>query len=324
MKDKRIISSLFFCFFTSLLLFITTACGLQNQSDKNILRLGFMPNVTHATALVGIEKNIFQYEAGSKVKFKPVHFVVGNSIIDAFITNQIDAAYVGPGPFINALYRGIPIKLLANAANGGTVIVGTGQINDKSRIAIPQYGNTQDLILRAYLKQNNLFDKVKIIAIPPQDTGTAFFTMSIDAACLPEPWGTILIEKTVGASSNLRLLVDEKSILNNGNYPATILVINKKFADKNPDLMKKLLVAHNKSNEFIVNNPQEAIEVTTNAISRISKKEINQNIIAKAFKRCTFNNTLDLNILKEFKILGIISGYYRKGFADKIYENSVN
>ena len=266
-----------------------------------------MPNVTHATALIGIEKNIFQGELGANVKFEPIHFVVGNSVIDAFITNQIDAAYVGPGPFINALYRNIPIKLLANAVNGGTLLVGTRPIQDNARIAIPQYGNTQDLILRAYLKQNNLLDKVKIIAIPPQDTGTAFFTKSIDAACLPEPWGTILIEKDIS-----KLLVDEKSILNNGNYPVTILVANKQFVDKNPDLIKRLVTAHNKASEFITKNPQDAIKITTNAISRIAKKEISQDFIAKAMQRCTFTNKLDLTILKEFKNIGIITGYYRK------------
>ncbi|OGI10283.1 MAG: hypothetical protein A3I68_07680 [Candidatus Melainabacteria bacterium RIFCSPLOWO2_02_FULL_35_15] len=293
------------------------------QKEKHILRLGFIPNVTHATALIGIEKNIFQNELGNNIKFTPVHFVIGNSIIDAFITNQIDAAYIGPGPFINALYRNIPVKLLANAANSGTTIVGVKAIHElppgNLRIAVPQYGNTQDLLLRAYLKENNLSDKVKIIAIPPQDTGTAFFTMSIDGACLPEPWGTILIEKNI-----CKLLVDEKSILNNGNYPATLLVVNKKFDLENPELIKKLLTAHKKATEFIANNPLEAVKVTTNAISGISKKEINQSIIAKAFKRCTFNNDLDLNILKEFKIIAIIAGYYRKDFSDKIHENSVN
>lgn len=280
------------------------------QKEKHILRLGFIPNVTHATALIGVEKNIFQNELGSSIKFKPVHFVIGNSIIDAFITNQIDAAYVGPGPFINALYRNIPIKLLANAANSGTIIVGVKAIHELSqgnlRIAVPQYGNTQDLLLRAYLKENNLSDKVKIIAIPPQDTGTAFFTMSIDGACLPEPWGTILTEKNI-----CKLLIDEKSILNNGNYPATVLVVNKKFELENPELIKKLLTAHKKATEFIANNPIEAVKVTTNAISRISKKEIDKSIIAKSFTRCAFNNEINSNILKKFKTIGVEAGYYK-------------
>ena len=303
-KMFNLIVALFFIF--------STSCSFQKIENKNILRLGFMPNVTHATALIGIEKNIFQDELGGNIKFKPIHFVVGNSIIDAFITRQIDVAYIGPGPFINAVYRKIPIQLLANAANGGTVLVGALHampLQGGSRIAVPQYGNTQDLILRSYLIKNNLSNKVQIFAIPPQDTGTAFFTMSIDAACLPEPWGTILIEKGI-----CNLLVDEKQILNNGSYPVTLLVVNKEYAKNNIKIIKNLLSAHNKANSFIDNNPLEAIKIAAKAISNISKKEIDKEIIAKSMKRCVFNSELDLNILKQFQEIGVKAGYYKKGF----------
>ncbi len=281
----------------------------DGKKAKGQCRLGFMPNVTHATALVGIQKKIFQEELGKEVDFKPVHFVVGNSIIDAFITNQIDVAYVGPGPYINALYRKLPIKLLSNAANGGTVIVGVKSPSEGTRVSVPQYGNTQDLILRNYLFKNNLTKQYKILAIPPQDTATAFFTMSIDLACLPEPWGTILTEK--GAC---KMLVDEKEVLNNGNYPVTILVVNEKYAKDNPEHIKKILAAHNRANELIKANSDEAIKIVTDAISKITKKQIDKTIVAKSFKRCFFTNALDQNSLEEFKSIGIKAGYYKKGF----------
>ena len=295
--------------FLSLCLVFLTSCTLRSANNEKIVRLSFMPNVTHATALVGIEKNIFQEELGSDIKFIPMHFVVGNSIIDAFITGQIDVAYVGPGPYLNAIYRKVPIKLLANACNGGTVLVGAhcnAPLQPGMRIAVPQYGNTQDLILRAYLDKNKLLEKMKIIAIPPQDTGTAFFTMSIDAACLPEPWGTILIEKNI-----CNLIVDEKNILNNGGYSVTLLVTNKEFAKNNPELINKILLAHKEANDYITKSQNGAIELVTKAISNISKKQIDQNIIAKSIKRCTFKDELDLNILKEFKTISIKAGYYR-------------
>lgn len=304
---------------------ISLASCTQNENETSkILRLGFMPNVTHATALIGIEKGFFQNGLGENIKFKPMHFLVGNSIIDAFITGQIDVAYVGPGPYINAIYRKIPIKLLANACSGGTVLVGaTGRspLQGGSRIAVPQYGNTQDLILRAYLEKNNLTDKIKIFAIPPQDTATAFFTMSIDGACLPEPWGTIL---TVRANSHspLQIIADEKSVLNNGNYPVTVLVANKKFARENPELIKKILGAHIKANNFILKNPDIAVDIVTRAISNISKKQIDKEIIRKSFKRCVFTDKFDLNILKEFAQIGIKAGYYKEGFLKN--ENYLN
>ena len=309
-------------------IFLLSACSLSKPQNEKILRLGFMPNVTHATALIGIEKEFFQNELGKDVIFKPVHFVVGNSIIDAFITGQIDVAYVGPGPFINAIYRKIPIKLLANACNGGTVIVGAlhaTPLQNGSRIAIPQYGNTQDLILRLYLKKNNLLDKIKIFAIPPQDTGTAFFTMSIDAACLPEPWGTILT-KNVGAchGAPLQIIVNEKDILNNGDYPVSLLVADGRFAKNNPELIQKLLTAHKRSNEFINKSPQDAMNIVTKAISNISKKQVDENIIAESFKRCIFTDNIDLNIFKEFARIGIKSGYYKEGFLQGKNEISFN
>lgn len=312
-RSKKIIkTSLLLCFFTSLLLVFLTSCSLNKQENNNILRLGYMPNVTHATALVGIEKGFFQSELSDEIKFKPIHFVVGNNIIDAFITNQIDAAYIGPGPFINAVYRRIPIKLLSNAANGGTVIVGAlhaTPLRGGLRIAIPQYGNTQDLILRLYLEKRNLLDKVKIVAMPPQDIATTFFTMSIDVACLPEPWGSILIDKEV-----CNIIVDEREIFNNGEYPVTLLVVSKDYARNNPEIVSALLKAHKKANDFIVRNHEEVVNLTTQAITNISKKQIDKDIILKSMKRCVFTNKISLNVLEDFKSIGIKSGYYRRGF----------
>ena len=298
---------------------LLTSCS--SPKHENTLRLGYMPNVTHAPALVGIEKNIFQNELGRDIKFQPVYFLVGNSIIDAFITGQIDAAYVGPGPFINAIYRKIPVKLLANAANGGTLIVGEGaplHLRSGDRIAVPQYGNTQDLILRGYLERNSLADKVKIIAIPPQDTGTAFFTMSIDAACLPEPWGTLLIKKNV-----CKLLVDEKEVLNNGNYPVTFLVISEKLEKGNPELIQKLLQAHKKSIIFLQNNSEESVDVIVEAITKISKKNIDRDVISTSFKKCIFNDKVDFNLLKDFVQIGIKAGYYKEEFLNRFDSLSI-
>ena len=302
----------YICLIVSLLVFVSYSCALKNKSNsEQALRLGFMPNITHAAALVGIEKKIFQEELGSDVKFTPVDFIVGNSIIDAFITNQLDAAYVGPGPFINALDKGVPLKLLSDSAYAGTLLVGAKNVLDIKpgmKIAVPQYGNTQDLILRLFLRKKGLSEKVKIIAIPPQDTGTAFYSMSIDAACLPEPWGSILIERKA-----CNLLVNERDILNNGNYPVTLLVIDKRFASHNPKLVQSLLKAHKKVTDYIVNSPDEAILTIAIAISNLTKKEIEQNIIDASFKRCIFKSGLNKNnldsLLEEFKIEGTRAGY---------------
>lgn len=306
------------------LLIFSFSCTPKNK-EKNILRLGYMLNVTHATAIVGIEKGIFKKELGRNINFKPVEFVVGNSIIDAFITNQIDLAYVGPGPFINAIYRGVPLALLANAANGGTTIVGARcnvPLQDSLRIAVPQFGNTQDLILRAYLKKNKLAENAEAIivhALPPQNIESAFYTMSIDAACLPEPWGTIVIKKKLCS-----LLIDEKKVLNNGDYSTTLLIASKKFAKENPEVLQSFLKAHRISNDILVKDIDEASKTIAKSISKKTGHHIDMEVIDKSLKRCMFVNSLNLLALREMAEAGIKAGYYKKTLLSKLENIIIN
>lgn len=299
-------------------LFILALCSCTKREEENIVRLAYMPNVTHAVPLVGIEKGFFQKELGNNIKLEPIHFVVGNSIIDAFITNQIDIAYVGPGPYINSIYRKVPLKLLSNSANGGTTIVGIAPIKSNSRISVPQYGNTQDLILRRFLESENI-NNAMIIAIPPQDTATAFFTMSIDAACLPEPWGTLITDKI-----KCKILRDEKEILNNGNYPVTVLITTEEFASKYPKIIESFKKANKKTIDYINSNPAETIETTRSSISKITKKEIKREIISNSIKRCSFKSELDYNILKEYAEIGVKAGYYKNVLLKRLTRDETN
>ncbi|MGH3179765.1 MAG: ABC transporter substrate-binding protein, partial [Streptosporangiaceae bacterium] len=76
---------------------------------------------------------------------------------------QLDAAYVGPNPAINAWQKsgGSAIKIISDAATGGASIVVKNGITTASQLkgktlATPSLGNTQDVALRAWLEQNGL------------------------------------------------------------------------------------------------------------------------------------------------------------------------
>ncbi|HEY1279576.1 MAG TPA: ABC transporter substrate-binding protein, partial [Acidimicrobiales bacterium] len=92
------------------------ACGSDNSSgtattggaasggssgEKVTLRLGYFPNITHATALVGVEKGIFADKLGPNVTLQTQTFNAGPNAIDALFAESIDATYVGPNPAIN-------------------------------------------------------------------------------------------------------------------------------------------------------------------------------------------------------------------------------
>ena len=66
------------------------------------MRLGYFPNITHATALVGVEKGLFAEHLGS-TKLDAKTFNAGPAAIEALFSGAIDATYIGPNPAINAL-----------------------------------------------------------------------------------------------------------------------------------------------------------------------------------------------------------------------------
>ena len=127
------------------------------------VRLGFLENITHASALVALKEGFFTKDLGSAGTLKPTAFSTGTEETTAILAGQLDAAYVGPNPAINAWQKsgGTAIKIVSGAATGGaSVVVAKGitsaaQLKGKT-LATPSLGNTQDVALRYWLKQNGL------------------------------------------------------------------------------------------------------------------------------------------------------------------------
>src|SRR5215469_5731107 len=72
----------------------STASG--SPSAPVTLRLGFLENITHATALVGIKQGFFTKDLGKNVTLKLYPFSTGTEEATALLAGQLDAAYVGP------------------------------------------------------------------------------------------------------------------------------------------------------------------------------------------------------------------------------------
>src|SRR6201986_1656801 len=126
------------------------------------VRLGLLANITHAPALIAIQKGYFAKELGSN-KLTPTVYNTGTLETTAILAGQLDVAYVGPNPAINAFQKsnGTAIKVISGVATGGASIVvqpsvsSAAQLKGKS-VATPSLGNTQDVASRYYLKQQGL------------------------------------------------------------------------------------------------------------------------------------------------------------------------
>ena len=110
------------------------ACGDDSSAGSNgeakTIRLGYFPNITHAPALVGVNKGFFQQALGS-TKLEAKTFNAGPAAIEALFSGAIDATYIGPNPAINgwAQSKGAGLKIIAGSTSGGAGLVVKQDIN---------------------------------------------------------------------------------------------------------------------------------------------------------------------------------------------------
>ncbi|OGY87468.1 MAG: hypothetical protein A2233_00955 [Candidatus Kerfeldbacteria bacterium RIFOXYA2_FULL_38_24] len=292
--------------------------GCQKQSaeeaQKQTVKVGYFPNITHAQALVGVENGAFQEKLGSDVEIKAITFNSGTTEIEALFAGEIDLGYIGPSPAINGYVKsnGESLRVISGAVSGGAVLVGQSDLAEafakdgaqalaNKKIASPSQGNTQDISLRNYIKENNLEGKVEIIPMENADQLTAFSQKELDGCWVPEPWGTRLITEAGG-----KLMIDERDLWPNGKFITTNIIASKAFLDQHPDLVKKWLEANLEVTTWINDNPQEAQKIVNSEIERLTTKKIADDVLAKSWKRID----LSVNPLKD-------SLY---AFGDRAYE----
>ena len=287
-------------------LFVLAACGSTagasgagaSSTAKVTLRLGYFPNVTHATALVGVEKGIFAAKLGPNVTLQTQTFNAGGKAIDALFADAIDATYVGPNPAINGYVKshGEALRIISGATSGGAFLVVKPTINTAAdlkgkKVASPQLGNTQDVALRAWLKKQGLSTDTSgggdVSILPQENAATldAFKIGAIDGAWVPEPWATRLIQDGGG-----KVLVAESDLWPGGKYVTTQLVVATKFLNGHPDVVKRLLEGQVAASDFVNANPQEAQKLANDQIEKLTQKRLSDALIAASWKNLTFTD----------------------------------
>jgi NitT/TauT family transport system substrate-binding protein len=266
-----------------------------------VLRLGFLANITHEPALVGLAKGFFAKDLGKNVTLKTTVFSSGTEETTAILAGQLDAAYVGPNPAINAWQKsnGTAIKIVSGATSGGASLVvkkgitSAGQLKGKS-LATPSLGNTQDVALRYWLKQHGLNTTptgggdVSIKPIKPNSAAVLEFQSGqIDGGWEPEPYATEMV-----LDGGTRL-VNEASLWPGGNFVTTNLVVTQAFLKAHPSTVSGLLKGQIQANSYINANSSAAAAAANAELTKLAGKGLKPNVLSESLKYLTF--TLDPN-----------------------------
>jgi NitT/TauT family transport system substrate-binding protein len=270
-----------------------------SSSDPVTLRLGFLANITHASALVGIKEGFFQKDLGNGVTLKLTPFSSGTQEGTALLAGQLDAAYVGPNPAIKAWQTsgGKLIKIISGAASGGAALVVKSGITSSAQLkgqslATPSLGNTQDVALRYWLKQHSLATTtagggaLAIKPIAPNSAAVlAFSSKQIAGGWEPAPYDTEM-EQAGG-----HVLVNEASLWPNGQFVTTNLVVTQAFLAAHPSVVNGLLKGQIQANDFIKNNKAAAEQAANTELAAVnSGKNLKPGVISAAFAQITFTD----------------------------------
>ncbi|NYJ32018.1 ABC transporter substrate-binding protein [Galbitalea soli] len=260
------------------------------------LHLGYFANVTHAPALVGLDKGLFAKELG-RTKISTQVFNAGPATIEALSAGAIDAAFIGPSPAINSYIKskGASVVVVAGAATGGAALVVRSGITSAAELkgttlATPQLGNTQDVALRSWLATQGYKTSITgggDVTISPSenaDTLKLFEAGTIDGAWLPEPWVSRLV-----LEAHAHVLVDEASLWPNGAFPTTVLVVNKSFLYAHPQTVKALVAGEVDSVNWLNAHPTEAAAAINEQLVAVAGKGLSAPVIERALANVKFS-----------------------------------
>lgn len=293
------------------------------QAAQPAIRVGYFPNITHAQAVLGFGSGIFAHElAGVNVQGKV--FNAGPDEMNALFAGAIDIGYIGPGPAINGYVRSHGgLYIVAGAAGGGSLLVARAKSGIKTvkdlagkRVAVPQLGNTQDILLRALLgdaglKPSESGGSVRIIAVQNPDTLTLFQRGDLDAALVPEPWGSRLVA-TTGAD----IVLDWQQIYG-GTTPATVIIVAAPFLKAHPDLVVRFLRVHAQLTRQLqaahLHPGASGVAAALNGqIKVLTGKALATGVLESALGRTTFSTAIDQATLNRFAGFSVTAGYLRK------------
>jgi NitT/TauT family transport system substrate-binding protein len=268
---------------------LALAGGCSRPREDRPLRLGYFPNVTHGQALVGVDDGTIAAALGGRLDARM--FNAGPAAMEALLSGELDASYVGAAPAVIAYLRsrGEGLRVVAGAASGGAALVvrDAARAEDLAgkRVASPQLGNSQDVALRTWLRANGLSDRggrrgVEVTPLAPADILAMFARGHLAGAWVPEPWGARLVVEAGG-----RILLDERTLWEDGRFPTTVLVVARRALDRRPGDVAALLRSHVALTRRWQQDPRAFGRLLNEAYGRRTGKPLPAAILEDALSR---------------------------------------
>lgn len=284
-------------------------CGAGGSASDGSteVNIGYFNNVTHAQALYMKANGTLEESLGEDVSVKWTAFNAGPSEVEALFSGDIDIGYIGPVPAISANVKSDgDVSIISGSTQAGAVLVKRADADissvadlDGKIVAIPQIGNTQHLCLLKLLSDNGLSTveeggTVTVTAVENADVQNMMDQGNIDAAVVPEPWGSELVK------DGAQIVLDYNELYMDGNYPVAVVVVRNEFMEEHPDIVEAFLDQHEAATVEINDNVQEAAEVINDEINAATGKSIELDVLYSAFEKIVVSTDVNEEAMDDF------------------------
>ena len=251
-----------------------TGCSSSKSDDKDsakgdsdyTIKVGYY-NCDHMTAApVAVEAGIYE-ELGLDVE------VVGNGKVpEAMAAGQMDAGYIGTKGLVGAIPKGSPIVVAANNHKGGSEYLVVANDIEKpedligKKIASDPEGDllwTTDYGPETGLPVDN--SKYEVVNMDSsKDAYLALKTGQISGFSTCDPWGSVAEIDGVG---KIIASTQHKEESTGKEFNCCSFSLNTNFIKNQPELAKKLVLAHTKAIQYIYTNPVKSAKIFAEAYS---------------------------------------------------------
>ena len=223
-------------FTIALLLSIETAAAV----DK--IKFPYSPISYHSLPwLVAYEAKLFEKHG---LEVDTVFAGASSLIVQSMLAGEADlAGMAGPAVISNVLKGGDVIQVAALVKSFSVplyvqpTITQVAQLSGK-RVGVTRFGSVSHFTAKAILDRSNVMDAVIVQTGGYPESMTALSTNAIAGAMIPAPQSVVLREK------GFRELVSIKQIRDmNIRFIEQGIVARRGFAEKNPDIVKRFIVA---------------------------------------------------------------------------------
>ncbi|GHD21746.1 aliphatic sulfonate ABC transporter substrate-binding protein [Streptomyces galbus] len=304
------------------------AAGAEKIDGLDSVKIGYFGNLTHGTALVGVNKGFFQKALGATHAQYQI-FNAGPSEIEALNSGAIDIGWIGPSPSINGYTKsdGKSLRIIGGSASGGVKLV----VNPKKiktlddvkgkKIATPQLGNTQDVAFLNWIAEKGWKvdaqsgkGDVSVIRTDNKVTPDAYKSGSIDGAWVPEPTASKLV------AEGAKVLLDEADLWPDKKFVITNIIVSQKFLAAHPKAVEAVLKASVDANKWINANPDAAKAAANAQLKTDSGKELPAEVLDPAWKSITFTDDPLASTLNTEAAHAVKAGLLDKPKLDGIYD----